>query len=71
MIGDTAIIYDDLWLDVWVDPQGRTLILDEDEFAAVELDEPTRAGALAGQAEILRWVAQGLGPFAQLATAKP
>src|SRR6266550_1348412 len=39
-IAEPARIYDnqieqiDLLLDVWVNPQGETLILDEDEFAA-------------------------------------
>ena len=34
---------DDLALDMWVDPAGHTLILDEVEFEALPIDEPTRA----------------------------
>ncbi len=34
---------DDLALDMWVDPAGHTLILDEIEFEALPIDEATRA----------------------------
>jgi hypothetical protein len=65
-----TISYDDLLLDVWVGPEGACLVLDEDEFAAAELDDATRAGARAGLAEVRRWVDARLGPFAELAASR-
>lgn len=38
----TAVRCEDLALDLWVDPNGRTLILDEEEFAAAELSPADR-----------------------------
>jgi uncharacterized protein len=40
-----AISYVDLALDLWVTPDGRQTVLDEDEFDALGLDELTRACA--------------------------
>lgn len=54
----------DLALDVWVHPDGRWLALDEDEFAALPLDEPTRATCRAALAELTNWAATRHGPFA-------
>ena len=42
------IIYEDLALDLLVYPDGRFLVLDEDEFEALDLDPDTRRQALAG-----------------------
>jgi len=42
---DGTILYIDLSLDLFVYPDGRMLVLDEDEFAALELDESTKAHA--------------------------
>ena len=47
-----AISYVDLALDLWVTPDGRQTVLDEDEFEALELDEPTRACAREALAEL-------------------
>lgn len=38
----TAVRCDDLALDLWVGPDGRMLILDEDEFRAIELTPAER-----------------------------
>ena len=46
----------DLALDLLVYPDGRQQVLDEDEFAALELDAPTRAGALAALEDLQRLV---------------
>lgn len=43
-----AISYIDLALDLWVTVDGSQFVLDEDEFAALNLDEKTRQQALAG-----------------------
>lgn len=56
----------DLALDVWVHPDGRVLVLDEDEFAALPLDEPTRATCRAALAELTNWVATRHGPFDEI-----
>ncbi len=62
-----AITFVDLYLDLWVTATGEQTVLDEEEFAAAGLDDETRAAALAGLAEVTRWAAHGLGPFASLA----
>lgn len=63
-----AVTYDDLWLDLWVGADGTQMVLDADEFTAAVLDDATRAGAAAGLAEVQRWAAHDLGPFAALAS---
>jgi predicted RNA-binding protein associated with RNAse of E/G family len=50
--GEGRISYVDLALDLWVTPDGEQHALDEDEFAALELDEATRSRALAALAEL-------------------
>ncbi|TFG67860.1 MAG: DUF402 domain-containing protein [Anaerolineales bacterium] len=42
-----SISYIDLALDLWVTPDGKQTVLDEDEFAALELDRKTRDQAVA------------------------
>jgi len=50
---DGAIIsYVDLALDLWVSPDGTQTVLDEDEFAALDLDTETRSRALAALEEL-------------------
>jgi predicted RNA-binding protein associated with RNAse of E/G family len=46
-IWDTTdtISYVDLALDLWVTPDGKQTVLDEDEFEALALDEATRSRA--------------------------
>lgn len=66
---DNAIYADDLALDVMVYPDGRTLVLDEDEFATLDLDESTRQQAEAGLAELLHLVEAHWGPFAAIQTS--
>jgi len=44
-ISDESIRYDDLALDLWIAPDGSTLLLDEDEFAALNLDAETQQEA--------------------------
>lgn len=39
---DGRIEYTDLFLDLWVSADGTQTVLDEDEFAAAELDDETR-----------------------------
>ena len=54
----------DLLLDLWVGMDGDTRVLDEDEFEAdCDLDDVTRAAALAGLADLLQMVASRAAPF--------
>lgn len=46
------IAYMDLALDLLVYPDGRSLVLDEDEFAALSIDDVTRQKALTGLSEL-------------------
>jgi len=45
---DGIVSYIDLALDLWVSTSGAQTVLDEDEFAALEIDEDARLGALKG-----------------------
>jgi protein associated with RNAse G/E len=47
-VEDGQIAYVDLALDLLVFPDGRQVVLDEDEFAALEISADLRAKALAG-----------------------
>lgn len=46
------LCYVDLALDLWVAPDGKQTVLDEDEFAALNLDADTRSRARAALAEL-------------------
>lgn len=51
-IADGRISYEDLALDLWVTPGGKQTVLDEDEFAALQIDEATRTKARQALAEL-------------------
>jgi uncharacterized protein len=54
----------DLLLDVWVDPRGVPLVLDEDEFAVDRtMSAGVRQGALEGLQELLEMIAAQREPF--------
>lgn len=56
--GDT-IEQIDLYLDVWVDPSGRPLVLDEDEFEAdMTLNDEQRIQAKQGLRDLLHMIAR-------------
>jgi len=72
IITETEIRCRDLLLDLWVAPDGETLVLDEDEFAADDaIDAPTRAQALAALAELQEMVAARHPPFDRIAKIAP
>jgi hypothetical protein len=50
--GNFRLFYEDLALDLWVTADGAQMVLDEGEFAELELDEDTQAHALAGLAQV-------------------
>jgi hypothetical protein len=58
-----AIDQIDLALDIWINPDGTTLILDEDEFAALDLDHATRQQAHQAVKELIDLVRQRIAPF--------
>lgn len=59
-----VITYVDLALDLLVYPDGRQLVLDEDEFAALPVDAATRAMARAALDELQTLASKGeLSPF--------
>lgn len=51
-ISETTIAYVDLALDLWVTPDGRRTVLDEDEFAALALPPPERDQARRALAQL-------------------
>lgn len=62
MVWDAAdeISYIDLALDLWVAADGSQVVLDEDEFEALALDEKTRQQALDGLLALKSLFARGL-----------
>jgi uncharacterized protein len=63
-IGIDHIEQIDLLLDVWVDPMGIPLLLDEDEFDAdTTLTDEQRQGARQGLHDLLQLIAAQVDPF--------
>lgn len=63
-IFDERIEQVDLLLDVWVDPSGTPLVLDEDEFEADQvMSAVVRQGALDGLHELLEMIEAQREPF--------
>lgn len=58
---------DDLALDLFVSPEGKTLLLDEQEFAGLALSPDDRARAAAGLAHVQTLVREHRPPFEALA----
>ena len=64
LVSEERVEQIDLLLDVWVNPAGQSLILDEDEFAAdSSLTEQQRNGARQGLQELLALIAARREPF--------
>jgi len=56
-------------LDVWVEPDGKTLILDEDEFEAdTMLSDEQRQGARQGLQHLLELIAERRKPFSEISS---
>lgn len=71
-IGEERIEQVDLLLDVWVDPTGQPLILDEDEFAAdLTLTAQQRSGAEQGLQDLLALIAARRSPFQDAGSGSP
>ena len=56
--GPDTVSYVDLALDLLVYPDGRMQVLDEDEFAALELDETRRENARRVLLELQNWFSE-------------
>lgn len=63
VLGSDTITADDLALDLYVGPDGSMIVLDEDEFAALPVDESTRAAARAALDHLIRLVETRQPPF--------
>ena len=63
VIEEGRVAWDDLGLDVFIDPDGRPLLLDEDDFRALPLTEDERRQAEAGLADLLERARRGEEPF--------
>lgn len=62
---------DDLALDMFVSPAGAITVLDEDEFAALDLSDDERTMALDALETLKRLAASGEAPFNELAPHPP
>jgi len=63
VLGSDTITADDLALDLFVSPSGVMTVLDEDEFAALPLDEDVRAAAEQALGELQQMVITRQPPF--------
>lgn len=63
LFSDHAIDQVDLALDVWIDPNGTPRVLDEDEFAALDLDQATRQQARQAIQELIDLAWRRAAPF--------
>ncbi len=59
---DDRLSYVDLALDLWVAPDGKQTVLDEDEFEALDLDSATRSKARLALVELLRLFSENKKP---------
>jgi predicted RNA-binding protein associated with RNAse of E/G family len=57
------VAWEDLALNLWVAPDGETLVLDEDEFTALPLPPTEREAAREALAELQTMVARKASPF--------
>ncbi len=62
-----AVRFEDLALDLWVGADGRLLVMDEEEFDALPLDEAERQAARAALEALRRAVGGRTPPFDALA----
>jgi len=65
-ITETQVSADDLELDLFVYPDGRTLLLDEDDFADLDLSDADREQAWDAVDTIKRLVARRESPFDEI-----
>lgn len=68
-IGEAVVGADDLALDVFVSPSGMVSVLDEDEFADLELSHEDRSAAWQAVEELRSLVASRAEAFAEIAAS--
>lgn len=61
-LDQSAVYCEDLALDVWVEPDGKPLVLDEDEFAMLAISAEDRANGLQALGELLLLASRGVLP---------
>lgn len=66
ILTDGQVRADDLALDVFIYPDGRLLVMDEDEYAALPLKQAERRAAEAAVAELKRRARHAEPPFEAL-----
>lgn len=66
VLNGDQILADDLGLDLFVYPDGRALLLDEDEFAQLAIRAQERAAARRAVAELRRMIARRQPPFDEI-----
>ena len=64
IITDGEVRAEDLALDVFVSPEGKIAVLDEDEFEELGLSSEEEAKAREAVEELLSWAREMNGPFA-------
>jgi predicted RNA-binding protein associated with RNAse of E/G family len=52
---DNILFFDDLELDLWVNPNGQQLVLDLDKFNSLDIDQKTREHALEGLLQVRKY----------------
>lgn len=70
-ISDDSVSWSDLALDVFISPAGEVLIVDEDEFTALPLDESMRRQAWDAVAALKDQLKRRESPFDQLDKREP
>ena len=63
VIEDSVVSAVDLALDVWIAPDGSVTVLDEDEFAALDLSDAERRAALDALEELKSMARERQRPF--------
>ena len=66
IIAEASVTADDLELDVFVFPDGKTLLLDEEEFAQLGLSPRENEKARQAVRVIENWVSRRLPPFDEI-----
>ncbi|MFN2277883.1 MAG: DUF402 domain-containing protein [Candidatus Promineifilaceae bacterium] len=59
LLGESTVRCEDLALDVWVTPEGKPLVLDEAEFAALKITAEDRVESLNALEELLQLARSG------------
>ena len=70
-ITDSEIAADDLCLDLFAHPDGRALLLDEEDFARLDLTPEEREKAWQAVAELREMIARRRPPFDEIPAATP